>query len=126
MNINQVRFGYAISNAKVDTNKTDKNDKQEKNVAEQQTTKSVYSADNVLSALNLAGVVNQVAINKAGAKEVNPSDYLSNDRINDIEAAMAEFENGVGNIADIIDDEFGDFFSEAQKNALAASIYSQE
>ena len=39
MNINQVRFGYAISNAKVDTNKTDKNDKQEKNVAEQQTTK---------------------------------------------------------------------------------------
>ena len=64
-------------------------------------------------------------INQSGAKEVNPYDYLSSDRIKDIEAAMSEFENGVGNIAGVIAQDFPSL-SESAKNALAAAIFAQE
>ena len=59
-------------------------------------------------------------------KEVNPNDYLSEERISDIEAMMAEFDNGVNAVANTIEAEFPGMFAQAQKNALAARVFAQE
>ena len=126
MEINQVRFGnYTIGNS------APRNQNREQKPAEEtavpvsgENTKSV-DRDDLLNAMDLVGLQNKPQIGSAGVKGVNPADFLSGDRISDIEAMMAEFESGVNGVADVIGQEFPDM-SEADKNALAAMVYAQE
>ena len=92
----------------------------------QEQKESIYNPDSLLNAMGTMGAYNLININKADAKAVNPSDYLDDGRISDIEAMMAEFEAGVDEIALSIEEEFPDMFTQAQKNALAAGIFAQE
>ena len=128
MDINQVKFGnYSIGTKGSRTKKNEEQvvDNTAKSAQAQQSAKN-YDIDAMFNAMNIAGMQNFAYISKAGAKEVNPSDYLSEERVSDIEAMMAEFESGVDNIANVLEAEFPGAFSQEQKNALAASIYAAE
>lgn len=95
-----------------------KGDVKEKNV-EQNTKKA---GEEVLDSMNLMGLMNKAQI---GVKSVNPRDYLSEDRIKDIEESMGIFEKGVEEHAKVIREEFGQIpLSEATINALAAQAFS--
>ena len=87
---------------------------------------SEKNPDGVMSALNIAGMQNMAQINVAAKKEVNPADHLSADRMADIEAMMADFELGVNQIADALEDEFPGMLSDEKKMALAAQIFAQD
>lgn len=127
MDINQVRFGnYSIGSNQTSAKKN--NDKLNEQAKEEVKTQVAQekSADGVMSALNIAGMQNLAQVNVVAKKEVNPTDYLSEDRIADIEAMMGGFELGVNQIADVIEDEFPGMLSNEQKMALAAQIFDQE
>ena len=128
MDVNQVRFGnYSIGNPQGGAPK-----KSEANASETQTQSQQnqgaqkFSVEEMFNAMNIAGMQNMVHINRAEAKAVNPADYLDERRISDIEAMMAEFESGVGEIANTIEAEFPGMFAQDQKNALAAEIFAAE
>lgn len=84
-------------------------------------TKSV-SADKVLDAMSFIGAQNIVHVN--GKMPVNPTDFLSDDRIASIEDSMAEFEKGVEKYQKAIEAEFGSIFSEDTVLALAANAFA--
>ena len=92
----------------------------------QQNLESTYNPENVLTAMQTLGAYNLVNVNKTDASAVDPTKYLSEERIADIEAMMAEFDDGVEELAVIIDEELPDDVSQATINALAASLYAQE
>ena len=92
----------------------------------QEQKESIYNPDSLLATMGNMGAYNLISINKAETHNVNPNDYLSEERQNDIEAMMAEFEAGVDLIAQSIEDEFPGMFDSARKNALAAGIFAQE
>ena len=126
MDVNQVRFGnYSIGNHQAQTKKDNKelgeNSKQEV----QASLVSEKSPEGVMDALNIAGMQNFAQVNIVGKKEVNPADYLSNDRMSDIEAMMADFELGVDQIVDVLEDEFPGMLSDEKKLALAAQIFAE-
>ena len=126
--VNNVRFGnYSISNPQQGKSKK-ANDGQvnEGSAQPQSQAQSSLNPNDVLSALGNMGAYNLISINKQEAQTVNPADYLSEERISDIEAAMAEFEAGVDTIATSIEEEFPGLFAQDYKNALAAQIYAQE
>ena len=126
--VNNVRFGsYSIGNPQGEGAKGKKGEVEENstNTAQQQG-QSAYDPSNVLAAMGNFGAYNMIGINKSEAKAINPSDYLDDGRISDIEAMMAEFEAGVDEIALSIESEFPGMFTQAQKNALAAGIFAQE
>ena len=126
--VNNVRLGdYSIANSQGGKAKAE-DGKSNENLANstQQQTQSSYDPSNVLAAMDNMSAYNMISINKPEAQVVNPSDYLDDGRISDIEAMMAEFEAGVDEIALSIEDEFPGMFDEAQKNALAAGIFAQE
>jgi hypothetical protein len=125
MDINKVVFGNFSLGAK--NARPQKNEEKEAPVEEKSTSESkTLDATQVLSALDAAGMQNKLKIAGPERKNVNPLEYLSEDRISDIEAMMGKFENGVNNIADVIENEFPGFFSTDAKNALAAKLYAQE
>ena len=127
MDINQVKIGnYSVSNSYGNGVKKESEKAQEQEVQQQSVPTQSAKAEDVLSAMNLSALVNQAYVKKADAKEVNPADYLSEERISDIEAMMAEFDNGVNGIAEMISGEFGDTLSNAKVNELAAKIYAGE
>ena len=126
--VGNVKFGnYSIGNSQSGNAKGSEGqvDTNTANLAQQQT-QSSYDPSNVLAAMDNMSAYNMISINKPEAQVVNPSDYLDDGRISDIEAMMAEFEAGVDEIALSIEDEFPGMFDEAQKNALAAGIFAQE
>ena len=127
MDINQVRFGnYSIGNHQA-SSKNDENKLGEKSQNEAKANvASEKNPDGVRSALNIAGVQNMAQINVAAKKEVNPAAHLSADRMADIEAMMADFELGVNQIADALEDEFPGMLSDEKKMALAAQIFAQD
>ena len=127
--INNVRIGNSqaggvfANNAK--TKQEEANQSLPQNLENQ--TKSTYDPDSLLAAMGYGGAYNMVSINRSNSLDnVNPNDYLSLERQNDIEAAMAEFELGVDEIANTIEAEFPGMFAADQKNALAAEIYAAE
>lgn len=127
MDINQVRFGnYTIGNPNAGTKKSSAKQEKETTQTPVQEQNKTLNSNEVFDAMNLVGIQNKQQINFAPKKEINPLDYLSQDRINDIEAMMGNFDNGVNNIASTIEQEFPQMFSEAQKNSLAASIFARE
>lgn len=126
MDVNQVRFGsYSIGNSQTNQKRNEK--PSEEAILNAQSGVNIQSKDEeTLDALKMLGMQNMVQVNAAGKKEVNPVDYLSADRISDIEAMMGEFESGVETITNAIEAEFPGAFADDKKYALAASIFAAE
>ena len=128
MDVNQVRFGsYSIGNPQNGSlrgkNKDAGETQQKQNLQPQAQT---LSAEEMFNALSIMGAQNKASINKVDAVAINPSDYLSDARMGEIEAMMAEFENGVNEVAEVIEQEFPGLFAADKKNALAAAIFAKE
>ena len=85
-----------------------------------------FNVDAMFHAMNIDGMHKFAQINMNQFKSIDPTKYLDENRISDIEAAMAEFENGVDVIAQTIEAEFPNSFSDEQKYALAATVYAAE
>ncbi len=127
MDVNQVRFGnYTIANSQAQLTK--KEDAKKENVKQETSNPSIeskVSAEDIYNAMDITAAQNKAQISVA-KKEVNPLEHLSQDRINDIEAMMAEFENGVNKTADIIEQEFPGLFPNDARLALASKVFAQE
>jgi hypothetical protein len=127
MDINQVRFGnYSIGNHQAGSKKEDNKLGEKAQSEAKAKAVSEKNPDGVMNALNIAGLQNMAQVNVVSKKEVNPADHLSADRMEDIEAMMANFELGVNQIADVLEDEFPGMLSDEKKMALAAQIFAQE
>ena len=126
--VNNVRFGnYSIGNPQQGSQKkANEGQVGQESAQPQNQTQSTFNPDSVMSALGNMGAYNLISINKAEAQAVNPADYLSEERMSDIEAMMAEFEAGVNQYVSVLEDEFSGAMTPAQMNALAAQIYAQE
>ena len=124
--VNNVRIGgYSIGNNPGASAKN--NEKPEENLnanAGAINNKTDFDVDNMFSAMNISAMQNMLNINKAETKNVDPTKFLSEERISDIEAMMAEFEAGVSEAANMIEAEFPGMFSDEQKNALGAQVFS--
>ena len=130
MEIGKVKFGeYSVGNGQIGSGKRGE-EKQENQVESnaQGNTREAVDAEDMINALGLMGTQNLAFVSKnAGVGDVEAAEeFLGEERTSDIEAMMAEFENGVNDIADFIDDEFGDIFSESEKMAIAAKVFAQE
>lgn len=92
------------------------------------TQRQASNSEDVMIALELQGVQNLAYIKSMGKMDITTPEaaasYLGEEEVDNIEAMMAEFENGVDMYRDMIDDEFGDSLSEAERNALAAQVYA--
>ncbi len=125
MDVNKVTFGNFSIGAK--------NTNAKKNEQKEEASKGIVSGEvqnlegkDFLNALNIAGMQNIAQISRVERKEVNPADYLSAERVADIEAMMGKFEDGVDSVANVIEQELPGFFAADVKNALAAKIFAQE
>lgn len=126
MDVNQVRFGnYSIGNSQGGAPKKSEKEAKEAQQQPQYVMAQNFDVDDYYSALGMVGMQNMAFVSKTDSIP-NPDDYLSQDRISDIEAAMAVFENGVDEIANTIDAEFPNMFAPDQRNALAAQIFAAE
>ena len=126
MDINKVVFGnFSVGARQSEAKKSEKREEESAKANVGSEAKN-FDAEAVFDALNIAGLQNKAQIAHTEKKEVNPSDYLTEDRISDIEAMMGKFEDGVGKIADAIEAELPGFFAADAKNALAAKIFAQE
>ena len=128
MDVNQVRFGnYSLGASQSGLSSAKNEVASEAQTQNQQMQTSAPSNPNgILSALDIAGMQNLAFVSKAEAKTPNPADFLDEGRIADIEAMMAEFESGVGQVAQTIEAEFPGMFSPDQLNALAAEVFAAE
>lgn len=129
MDVNQVRFGnYTIGSSQAHLGK--KEEAQKESVQQQEVKSSSdtqkMSADDFFNAMNISGLQNRAQISSIAKKEVNPSDYLSEDRIRDIQAMMGKFDSGVNQVANTIEQEFPGLFKPESKMALAAQIFSAQ
>ena len=121
-----VRIGnYSIGNPQGGATRKSESEAGETQTQNQQAQGQNFDVDNYFSALGMVGAQNMAFISKTD-KVPNPSDYLSDERISDIEAMMAEFDSGVESYANTIEAEFPGMFDEASKNALAAQIFAAE
>ncbi len=94
---------------------------EEKSQVVQNNTQNV-APDKVLDAMNLLGAQNISQI--SGKIQTNPANFLSEERISDIEKSMALFEQGVEKYAGSIKEEFGNVLGEKTVYALAAEAFS--
>ncbi len=128
MDVNQVRFGeyYIGTSNRRSANKEREAQKEEQ--APNMQAQAMPSADreDILNALNITGTQNLAFVSKTEVQAPNPADYLDEARISDIEAMMAEFDNGVNQVADIIEAEFPNMFAPDVKNSMAARIFAAE
>lgn len=125
MEINRVRFGnYTIGSNGARQAKQE--NKPEENFAQEtgRENQPQLNPEEMFNAMNIAGLQNKVQVNQVAKKEVNPSDYLSDERIAEIEAMMEGFSDGVSSVAEVVGEELPNI-SEANKNALAARIFAQ-
>ncbi len=125
MDVNKVTFGNFSIGAK--------GAKAKKQEQKEEAPKAIVSGEgqntegkDFLDALNIAGLQNKAQISRVDRKEVNPAEFLSAERIADIEAMMGKFEDGVASVANVIEQELPGFFAADVKNALAAKIYAEE
>ena len=129
MNVNRIGLGsQSIGNQPSSTAQKGKQeaDETQQNLQAQKQNVQNFDEKDFFNALSFVSQQNMVQINRADAQAVDPTNYLSEERISDIEAMMAEFDSGVSNIANTIEAEFPEVFDEASKNALAARIYAGE
>ncbi len=122
-----------IPNLSVQSNlskKTQEEKASKEEVAQPKTelTSNQVPAEQILDALAAAGNANAAQMG-LGAKNINPRDYLSEDRINDIEKSMSQFDAGVEEHLGVLKDEFETVpefaqLSEAGQYALAAQSFA--
>ena len=125
MEVNQVRFGnYTIGNSTPKNKKGEKKPEQEAQPQIQQSQANSTNREDVLNAMDMIALQNKPQVNSTGVNSVDPTEFLNEERIADIEAMMAEFEAGVNAAAQVIGEEFPEL-SEANKNALAARFFAQ-
>ena len=125
MDINKVTFGeFSIGAKQSRARKEEQNEETEEKSSVAKDVKSI-DAEAFLEAMSIAGIQNKAQISRSENKEVNPSDFLDEKRITDIEAMMGKFEDGVSVVANAIESEFPGFFAPDTKNALAAKIFAQ-
>ncbi len=103
---------------------------QKEEVAQQKTelSSNQVPAEQILDALATAGSFNAAQLG-LGAKNINPRDYLSEDRIKDIEKSMSKFDAGVEEHLGVLKDEFATVpefaqLSQAGQYALAAQSFA--
>lgn len=127
MDVNQVRFGEYYIGTSSGRN-ANRERKAEKEGQQSVQTQAMPSADreDILNALDISGAQNLAFVSKTEVQAPNPADYLDEARISDIEAMMAEFDNGVNQVADIIEAEFPNMFAPDVKNSMAARIFAAE
>ena len=127
MDVNQVRFGEYYIGTSSGRN-ANRERKAEKEGQQSVQTQAMPSADreDILNALDISGAQNLAFVSKTEVQAPNPADYLDEARISDIEAMMAEFDNGVNQVADIIEAEFPNMFAPDIKNSMAARIFAAE
>ena len=119
MGINNVRFvNFAVGDKNGGAQRQAA--KEEVKQVEQQAAPQVAEKESkeFPASLDILGAQYKASINKVEPKELSP------ERVSDIEAMMAEFENGVNAVADTIDAEFPGFFAPDAKLALAAQIFA--
>ena len=128
MDVNKVWFGnYSIGNPKSGSSKKGDEKASEKETQNLQVqAEATLNPESILNALGVAGMQNLAFISKADVQTINPSEFLSQERICDIEAAMEEFEKGVGLVAQTIEAEFPGALAPDKLNALAAKIFAAE
>ena len=99
--------------------------KEEKEVKEEVIVNKLETVEpeKVLDALNLLGAQNMAKVSKT---QINPADFLSEERIASIEESMKLFEQGVEKYAGAVKEEFGNAFSDNVVYALAAEAFSRE
>ena len=125
MDINQVRFSnFSIGNSSA---RQAKEEKADENKAEELRKESIstFNPEKMLDAMETQGLQNLAQVNMVSKKEVNHAEFLTEDRIADIEAMMGDFEAGVGKIADVLEDEFP-MLSPDNRLAFAAHIFAAE
>ncbi len=125
MDINQVRFGnFSVGSSNA---RQTKQEKSEESKAEESRKESIstFSPEKMLGAMEAQGLQNLAQVNVVSKKEVNPAEFLTEDRIADIEAMMGEFENGVSKVADVLEEEFP-MMSPDNRLAFAAHIFAAE
>ena len=127
MDVNQVRFGEYYIGTSSGRN-ANRERKAEKEGQQSVQTQAMPSADreDILNALDISGAQNLAFVSKTEVQAPNPADYLDEARISDIEAMMTEFDNGVNQVADIIEAEFPNMFAPDIKNSMAARIFAAE
>lgn len=126
MEVNQIRLNNFTIGSKSSGLRRNEEEKTEEKVFEKTAVVDESKTKELFNTLDITGIQNKAQMNLVARKEVNPSDYLSEERISDIEAMMAEFDNGVNAVANTIEAEFPGMFAQAQKNALAARVFAQE
>ena len=124
MDVNNVRFGnYSIGNSNARQLKDEQKPAEEKTTEAKQNQNAFINPDKAMDVLAAQGMMNMAQVDYVSRKEVNPTDYLSEDRIADIEAMMGKFDSGVNEIADVIGNEIP--LSPANRLALAAHIFAE-
>lgn len=122
--MSEVHFGGLSGNYGYYQNDNSNKKAEENNFHQASVAPEAKSADpsKVLDALSFMGAQNFVKV--TGKAPVNPSDFLSDDRIKGIEDSMKLFEEGTEKYADAIKQEFGNMFSEDTVYALAANAFA--
>lgn len=128
MDVNQVRFGEYYIGTSNRRSASKEREAQKEEQAPNMQAQAMPSGDreDILNALNITGTQNLAFVSKTEVQAPNPADYLDEARISDIEAMMAEFDNGVNQVADIIEAEFPNMFAPDVKNSMAARIFAAE
>lgn len=132
MDVNQVRFGeYYIgtSNGR-NANRERKAEKEEQAQNYVQYQNNNDNDRTLIDSLTASGNQNIAFISIATSEEAliaNAIKNLGQERADAIEKAMmAEFDNGVNQVADIIEAEFPNMFAPDVKNSMAARIFAAE
>ena len=122
--MSEVQFNGLSGNYGFYLNNDSKSASEEETVQNSSVMAEVQSADpdKVMEALSFIGVQNY--LNVSGKMPVDPADYLSEERIGDIEDSIKLFEEGTDAYAEAIKAEFGDLFSEDTVYALAANAFA--
>ena len=144
MDVNNVRFGnYSIGNSNARQLKGEQKPAEEKSAETKQNQNVFINPDKAMDVLAAQGMMNMAQIELVSKNEEKPfnpstflkdaeevlgykvSDYISEDRMVDIEAAMGRnFNSGVDKVADIVGNEVP--LSQANRLALAAHIFAEE
>ena len=120
-----VKFGdYSIGANSAGAKESKLKDENAKPLISEGTQTANVDPEKVFDSLNMQGVYNIAQVVKSDKNEiVDPTKFLSEDRINDIEAMMGKFDDGVGAIADKIKAEFPTL-SDKSAYALAARLFA--
>lgn len=121
--ISRISFNGTFNVPKKSVNEDIKEKEEQK---QPENTQKQVEPDKILEAMNYSGVLNLV---NTKVPVINPKDYLSEDRINDIENSMKNFQIGVDENLKALNDEFGELpefktLNEADKLAMAAQAFA--